>query len=1012
MSQNQIFCPSCGVAVSSSARFCRACGAPIGAAGVKPDSVPESRAASSGLPPAMPPPTPRSGAAPVSARKSSPALFFVIGTIALVCICLVLGIGGIAMITSGGGQTTRPTQLSSTPVAQQSLAPSTSPQTVSWNDRVSITIPGGLLTQPASVSIGIVDRPPAPRIQAVRALATYSISLDTQIQPTKPITVELAFDPKQIDSDLAVEDALSLAVWNAESGDWVAVPSLVDGRRNVVQAQIHRVSPQSPAASLRSSHNIIRAFQPQGLHETFWTLTYVARGYRNVPSPHFNIIYNPQQGIVVGGTMVMALDFSTRLGMWLEDFYTRYRQQNLPVHVWGRQFVLLGDPAGNPGSPYYYPLSYNINLPNNFANERAAQFDIAHELFHQIQHQYAWALEMPFIRTWWMDATADYAADAIALGANGTLMGEGMDARYLEQSITFLDGNTNRHAYATAHFVGYLVRRGMDFNEAFYEVTRIGPTVNLLDSYLQRRTRRDLGSYYRDFAGFLMFDSNGPESLRTMDPYQSPPNVRQDTLALTPSATLEYDFRLPEGYTARLWGVRIATDAGNPSRSVLIEALEKGGGTAVDIYLLPGNRRVPGGVAPAASLSTRGDTANVVAGGQDVVYILVSTPGNFAGSARVRISAAGVTPTPTRTPTVTVTSTPAASTPGEWVLESIIPTTEPEPDWSNGAYTNHKVSVGDGNFASSDSWKDPYHSGSRQIVCNWNSPPSYLKVGSTLSFKASCQTTDQRTGGGASAGGGGWMYWNLNPPADNLGARGGWSTKFLGDVNASTSGSETSASDSKSGSMVVPSGKKGDVLAIVGFWKGTGGQASEVYKYVYGSSATPPTRTASSSVLTPLPTLPGTVTPTPTNTRTVTPLPTSTRTMTPTPDISSAVEEFFRVFSIGTANNGASKPTTFSIAESWLVTSIHTYHWNNGKGATPGTIGLRASNGTIYGPWKATGEPGQGGIANAFWVVKPNIVIPRDTYTVLDSDPSTWAQNQETGGAGMAWGLGIRQGRR
>jgi hypothetical protein len=70
---------------------------------------------------------------------------------------------------------------------------------------------------------------------------------------------------------------------------------------------------------------------------------------------------------------------------------------------------------------------------------------------------------------------------------------------------------------------------------------------------------------------------------------------------------------------------------------------------------------------------------------------------------------------------------------------------------------------------------------------------------------------------------------------------------------------------------------------------------------------------------------------------------------------------------------------------------------------------LRASDGTPYGPWQATGEPGQGGVPDAAWVVRPNIVIPPGTYTVLDSDPSTWAQNQETGGAGMAWGSGIRQ---
>ena len=120
-------------------------------------------------------------------------------------------------------------------------------------------------------------------------------------------------------------------------------------------------------------------------------------------------------------------------------------------------------------------------------------------------------------------------------------------------------------------------------------------------------------------------------------------------------------------------------------------------------------------------------------------------------------------------------------------------------------------------------------------------------------------------------------------------------------------------------------------------------------------------------------------------------------------------QEFFRVSSTGGANNGATKPTTFTINAWWLVTEIVNYHWNNGQGKTPGTIGLRAADGTIYGPWQATGQPGSGGVPNAYWVVKPNIIIPPGTYTVLDSDPTTWSQNEETGGAGMSWGKGIRQ---
>lgn len=126
---------------------------------------------------------------------------------------------------------------------------------------------------------------------------------------------------------------------------------------------------------------------------------------------------------------------------------------------------------------------------------------------------------------------------------------------------------------------------------------------------------------------------------------------------------------------------------------------------------------------------------------------------------------------------------------------------------------------------------------------------------------------------------------------------------------------------------------------------------------------------------------------------------------------SSAVEPIFTITSVGVAYNGASEPTVFTIDESWLVTEIKTYHWNDGKGVVPGTIGLTAADGTTYGPWQATGLPGQGGVENAYWVVSPQVTIPAGSYTVVDSDPATWAKNDaDTGGMGMTWAVGIRQG--
>ncbi|HNQ16198.1 MAG TPA: tetratricopeptide repeat protein, partial [Pyrinomonadaceae bacterium] len=102
-------------------------------------------------------------------------------------------------------------------------------------------------------------------------------------------------------------------------------------------------------------------------------------------------------------------------------------------------------------------------------------------------------------------------------------------------------------------------------------------------------------------------------------------------------------------------------------------------------------------------------------------------------------------------------------------------------------------------------------------------------------------------------------------------------------------------------------------------------------------------------------------------------------------------------------SNGPTSPTRFTTNRPFVVTYIQTYHWNNGRGTSrPGTIALKASNGTTYGPYQARGTPGQGGVPNANWEIKPNVTIPAGTYTIIDSDPGTWSQNSQSGGRGFA----------
>jgi hypothetical protein len=104
---------------------------------------------------------------------------------------------------------------------------------------------------------------------------------------------------------------------------------------------------------------------------------------------------------------------------------------------------------------------------------------------------------------------------------------------------------------------------------------------------------------------------------------------------------------------------------------------------------------------------------------------------------------------------------------------------------------------------------------------------------------------------------------------------------------------------------------------------------------------------------------------------------------------------------VGGVGNGPRQPTTFSLGEPRILAVIQNYHWNDARGKTPGNMGLRDAQGRVYGPWSATGSPGQGGVPNAYWTSRPMIILPAGSYTVIDSDPASWAQNGQSGNRGF-----------
>jgi len=110
----------------------------------------------------------------------------------------------------------------------------------------------------------------------------------------------------------------------------------------------------------------------------------------------------------------------------------------------------------------------------------------------------------------------------------------------------------------------------------------------------------------------------------------------------------------------------------------------------------------------------------------------------------------------------------------------------------------------------------------------------------------------------------------------------------------------------------------------------------------------------------------------------------------------------FDNFNIYSVRSFPYQTLTVQLEQKSKITKITHYHWNYSKGATPGQIALIDQSGKMYGPWQAYGEPGQGGVPNAYWVVEPNILLEAGYYSVYDSDPSSWAWNSQSQSMGMS----------
>ena len=114
---------------------------------------------------------------------------------------------------------------------------------------------------------------------------------------------------------------------------------------------------------------------------------------------------------------------------------------------------------------------------------------------------------------------------------------------------------------------------------------------------------------------------------------------------------------------------------------------------------------------------------------------------------------------------------------------------------------------------------------------------------------------------------------------------------------------------------------------------------------------------------------------------------------------SGAPVPLFDNYNVEAVDNGGAPPT-FTTDGHFCLTSIATYHWDNGVGAAPGSLGLTGIEvapgfATTVGPLEATGTSGQGGAQDVNWVAyassSPTPTLVDGTYACQDSEQTSWS---------------------
>jgi len=426
---------------------------------------------------------------------------------------------------------TQPSEIS-TLLTSEKVQPSDSKQRVVTPEGAALVIPGGLFSEEKTVEIKMIQgaMEQISTIDQVQ-LAVYELSISEERLFKQPLFIELPVDFSQVETEIPSEFVFKTSYWDEIIYRWVDAPCMIDKENSRLIIPTYHLTKWSVNAIKADGH----------IYNEYFSLYYSSdemKQYEAGLMPFDSAVYIDE----VFDAFNEVKEKYEKAGFrplekiqGVQEVYLEEYPQAIQVPYYN--IYLTGNVKDVNASRSKYTGSITIPVDDAFKFNGVNYFQIAHELFHNFQNRYYYAIGMsefgtPFttapsdqflIRQWWLEASADYAAGRIAY-PNGDRpnkdMGGIISAKHLEKpliyspsSLTFWSPE-DRHSYNNAWLFEFLVtEKGIDFKDMFETVASYyNPSIySNFVSYLLTK-QLDINEVYSDYAKWWFSNPVSPLS--------------------------------------------------------------------------------------------------------------------------------------------------------------------------------------------------------------------------------------------------------------------------------------------------------------------------------------------------------------------------------------------------------------------------------------------------------------------------------------------------------------------